>query len=427
MDDLNNLLSGFEEAAARAFDAVLQDPATLKATSAAWAAWAQGLAHLPNVRVPPARPRIGQTVGGLGDSYPHALLASCRAGWSSAVGSLLPMAAARGANAFVIGPELGALQGALFTEPAPALAPTEKTLVWAEGAARLWRVGPQRQGGGPPLLVVAPLVNRSYVLDLFDGHSLLQRLVAGTERPVWLLDWGRGDEDLEGVVSLIGAAVARLERPALLGYCIGGTLAVVHAARHPRSISRIAIFASPVDASKGGRFTEWAGYADYDALSRAFPSVPSGWVHAPFHALRPTLNLLKLTRLVRRWRQPGHLRRFLAMELWNHDNVDLSAAFFREWGTRIYQENALFRGELADLSAITCPKLAIGARGDAIIPPDSVTALPGAERVVLGGGHVSPLTSPRGLDALCGALLPFLEPPPLEPQPLESQPLEPQS
>src|SRR3546814_6860749 len=87
-----------------------------------------------------------------------------------------------------------------------------------------------------PVLVVPSLINRAYVLDLTAERSLLRWLAAHGLRPL-LLDWGRpGAEERD--FTLTDYIAGRLERaldalraeeaapPVLLGYCMGGLLAL---------------------------------------------------------------------------------------------------------------------------------------------------------------------------------------------------------
>jgi polyhydroxyalkanoate synthase len=401
---LLDLLAGLEDAAARAHAAGMRDPATVKASGKSFAAFADICANLPEVRVSRANPPVGTEVDGLGDEFPYALLTATRMGWAAAVASLLPTAIARGGNPMTVGTELTALQTALSIEPAPKLAPTSRTLVWTDGSARLWQCS---EGEGVPTVVVASFINRHYLLDLLDGQSLMQTLPG----PVYLLDWSVGDEDLDGVLALLDSALSRFEKVKLFGYSMGGTLATIHTARNPEQVERLAVFGSPIDASQGGKFTDWTGEADLDAITSAWSAVPAQWVHAPFWALRPTVNLLKLTQLVRRWREPGYLERFLAVELWNNDNVDVASALYKSWGERIYRDNALWEGELADLGAITCPTLALAARHDGIVPAAATLALAdktGGTATTVTSGHVGALSGRKGLSELSTALSDFL-------------------
>jgi polyhydroxyalkanoate synthase len=92
---------------------------------------------------------------------------------------------------------------------------------------------------------------------------------------------------------------------------------------------------------------------------------------------------------------------FVALNKWANEYVPFPGEFFRQWVKDFYQANKLVRGELTldgarvDLSAITCPVLAIGAKQDYICPPECARALIEAvsstdkEYHELPGGHIS--------------------------------------
>lgn len=412
LEDLLQLLDGWEDAAARAIEAGLADPVTLSANGSAFEALAALCAALPEVRfsLTQAEPKTPHT--GLDVTYPDVLLAGTRTGWAASAAGLLGMALLRGVDPMSATAEIGALQARLATENKPALAPTPRKLHWSKGPARLWRLGTANDGEATPLVVVASLVNRFYLLDLLDGQSLLQRLVAETNRPVYLLDWvPGGGVDLEDTFSLLTEAIESLGKVSLLGYSMGGTLATVVAARRPELVESLAVFGAPIDTSRGGKFADWAVEADFSAVANVGSAVPAPWVHAPFWALRPTVNFSKLCQLIRRWREDGYLERFLAVELWNNDNVEISSSLYEEWGQKMYKDNALWTGDLADLGAIECPTLAIAASQDGIVPAAATLALAertGGQTATVRGGHVGTLAGRGGLAALCDALIPFV-------------------
>src|SRR5947209_13658484 len=110
-------------------------------------------------------------------------------------------------------------------------------VVWRQGAARLLDYG----GGGPPVLVIPSLVNRYYVLDLLPERSFLRHLAEHGLRPL-VLDWGEPgaaerDYTLSGYIAgPLDAAAAKARElagapTAILGYCMGGLLALALALR----------------------------------------------------------------------------------------------------------------------------------------------------------------------------------------------------
>ncbi|MCA9515974.1 MAG: alpha/beta fold hydrolase, partial [Myxococcales bacterium] len=286
----------------------------------------------------------------------------------------------------------------LATRPRPAVGSTPHTVVWAENKWRLLRYDARPEGLAhrTPVLLLPSLINRHYVLDLLPDKSLAGYLVAqGFD--VFCVDWGTpGPEDrflgLADIDRYLGRAArvtARLggRPPHALGYCMGGTLAIVHAALHPQRFASLAVMAAPVRFDGEGVLGAWtrARRFDVDALVDAMGNVPWQILQASFHMLRPTLNLAKAVNLVDRAWNDRYLDGFLALETWANDNVSLPGEFYRSWLKDFYQADLLDKGELlvdghlADLGAITIPTLAISFEHDSIAPAETCELL--VERV----------------------------------------------
>ena len=144
----------------------------------------------------------------------------------------------------------------------PKVGQTPKDVVWRRHKAELWRYRSDQRRYRPPLVIVHSLVSRSYVLDLYPGNSADEFLLReGLD--VFLLDWGVPDEadagnTLEhyvddGIPAAVAAAceVAGTDDVNLMGYCFGGVLSLLTAARHPElPIRNLALMATPVDYSQ---------------------------------------------------------------------------------------------------------------------------------------------------------------------------------
>ena len=307
----------------------------------------------------------------------------------------------------------------LATRPKPACGSTAATVAFAENKWRLLHYEPRPEGPAyrHPVLMVPSLINRHYVLDLMPGKSLAEWLVA-RGHDVFCVDWGTpGPEDryvdLRDIVDrYLGRAVrvaTRLagHRPHLLGYCMGGTLAAVHASLYPDRIASLATMAAPVRFDGDGlleRWTKTRGF-DVDALVDATGNVPWQLLQSSFHMLRPTNNLTKLVNLIdRAWSDP-FLDGFLALETWANDNVSLPGAFYRAWICDFYRDNRLWNrtltvcGQPADLAVITCPVLAVSFEADTIAPAAACDALvdivaaSDKRAVRLPGSHIGGTTS----------------------------------
>ncbi|MBM3573034.1 MAG: alpha/beta hydrolase, partial [Alphaproteobacteria bacterium] len=135
----------------------------------------------------------------------------------------------------------------------PAIDPP---VVWRDGTTRLLDYGVGQAGA--PILIVPSLINRFYILDLSERLSLARYLADRGLRP-FVVDWdrpgpvertftltdyiaGRLDQALDHV-----AALGARRRPLLLGYCMGGLLALALAERRRRDIAGLALLATPWD------------------------------------------------------------------------------------------------------------------------------------------------------------------------------------
>src|SRR5438270_8733029 len=103
-------------------------------------------------------------------------------------------------------------------------------------------------GDGPPALLVPSLINPPRILDLDEAISLTAA-IAEMGRRVLLLDWGAADERSELSVAghieqLLLPLLRSIGRPvALIGYCLGGTMAIAAANLQP--CERVVTLAAP--------------------------------------------------------------------------------------------------------------------------------------------------------------------------------------
>jgi polyhydroxyalkanoate synthase len=103
-------------------------------------------------------------------------------------------------------------------------------------------------GSGSPVLLVPSLINPPRILDL-DEQVSLTSTIARMGRRVLLLDWGKADErsglTVAGHVEELLLPLLRSigEPPALIGYCLGGTMAI--AAANVAPVERLVTIATP--------------------------------------------------------------------------------------------------------------------------------------------------------------------------------------
>lgn len=278
---------------------------------------------------------------------------------------------------------------------------------------------------GRPVLLVPSLINKWYVLDLLPEQSLV-RFFLERGHDVYCIDWGRpGPEDrflpLEAFVDrYLGRCVRTACRLSgsdalhLLGYCLGGTLTAIHAARFPERIASMVTLAAPIGFQDDGLLTGWMNVRRFDvgALADAFGNVPWPIMQASFYMMKPTLQFQKLRMVLERADNEEWLRAFTAIETWGNDNVDFAGGAYRDYICELYQADALVRGQLhisgeaVELSHLVCPLMVVSFAHDHIVPEASarcLVELAGSsvkEDVVLSGGHVGAVIGKRARNTL---------------------------
>jgi polyhydroxyalkanoate synthase subunit PhaC len=310
-------------------------------------------------------------------------------------------------------------------------------VVWSEGNTRVLDYGATHRAArtrqARAVLVVPSLINRWEVLDLTAEKSLLRAMAADGLRP-YLVDWGTPNAE-ERRFDLT-AYVARLERaltfvakrarraPAVLGYCMGGTLGVALAARLPRKVAGLALLAAPWDFSAdrtGHAFLLSAG----PMLARMADQVgelPVDVLQTLFWSLDPWLAVKKFGRFLGMDQQSDHAREFVLLEDWLNGGAPLAGPVARECLIGWYGDNLpgtdqwVVGGKRIVPSKIAKPALVMIPSGDRIVPPLSAAALAeprrglkNVTRIDLPLGHIGMVVSGRARELCWTPLLGWLK------------------
>lgn len=290
--------------------------------------------------------------------------------------------------------------------------------VWRQGTTRVldYRAG-NGTGGGLPVLAVPSLVNRAYILDLTARRSLMRDMAARGLAP-FLLDWDApGPEekgfDLTAYVTRVEEAAAAIaettgRKVALLGYCMGGNLALAAALRRPEPLAALALLATPWDfhAGRSGQAAlVKAMAAPLEALIDGAGCLPVDMLNAMFASLDPNLAARKFAAFARLKRRSARARDFVALEDWVNDGVPLAGRVARECLFGWYGDNTPAKGHwrIGGLPVLPermkIPTIVLIPERDRIVPPESAEplglAIPGAQSMRIRGGHVGMLLSAR--------------------------------
>ncbi|TCP33216.1 alpha/beta fold hydrolase [Sphingomonas sp. BK235] len=290
-----------------------------------------------------------------------------------------------------------ALAGLRRYQEAPRTRRRARPVRFRKGAARL------RDGGGapdaPPVVLVPSLINPPDVLDLAPGRSLVAHLAAAGFRP-WLLDWGHPrarDATLDlaqHVTARLLPLIAKLDRPPLLvGYCLGGTLALAAAALLGARCAGVATIAAPWRFAGYGataRGAMGAQWARAEPACRALGLLPMEVLQAGFWQLDPARTVAKYAALATA--DPATLARFVLLEDWANAGAPLTYAAGAElFGTLVAEDasgQAAWQvgGVTIDPAALACRAVEFVSLRDRIVPAATAAGL--ADRRDVGAGHV---------------------------------------
>ena len=302
------------------------------------------------------------------------------------------------------------LDGVLaYRRAAPARRGADRPVLWREGTTLL---RDYRRAGDPRalrLLVVPSLINRYYILDLEPESSFLADMAARGYAP-FVVDWDAPGPEEQGfdltryIAGRLEGALAAVQRQpggpiVVIGYCMGGNLALALALRRQRDIAALACLATPWDfhADNPAQAQLIGAIGKHlDPMFQALGEMPVDVLQSFFASLDPFSILAKFRRFADM--EGEHARKFTALEDWLNDGVGLAAPVARECLTHWYGENTTARGRWLIAGApvrpedLRLPALAMVPSADRIVPPKSALGLaqrlPDCEALTPAAGHI---------------------------------------
>jgi polyhydroxyalkanoate synthase len=271
-----------------------------------------------------------------------------------------------------------------------------------------------------PLLYVPPLVNKYYLLDLQPKSSLIRWLV-GEGHTLFVISWvnpgpalaDKGLDDylaLGPVAALDAIAEATGEREVdLFGFCMGGTLAAMAAAKmgtvpnkngdsphFPSRIASLTTIGSMFDFSNMGQWATFTEPAQVEAMERHLEA--KGVLAA--HELQGLFSVVRANDLIWSSVVSHYLldREAPPSDIlhWFADGAHIPRAFLLDWTRKILRDNALTRpGALA----MDAPAMVISLKDDHVsawqATYDGARLLGAGTRFLLGGsGHNAGVINP---------------------------------
>ena len=312
------------------------------------------------------------------------------------------------ADAFEVGADLALTPGAVVLRT-----PAFELLQYQPQTSRVRRV---------PLLIVPPMINKYYILDLAPGRSLIEYLV-GSGQQVFVISWRNPDArhrdwgaDTYGqaILEALEATrrICRADRSLLLGLCSGGILAAMvlaHLAATGRQhrLAGFGLAVSVLDQARAGMAS--AALDEATAKAAIAASAARGFLDG--RALAEVFAWLRPGDLIWPYWVNNYLQGLdpppLDILYWNADTTRMPAGLHRDF-VRLAVDNALTRPDAAamlgspvDLAKLDIDAYVVAGVADHLCPWQtcyrSTQLLGGRSRFVLStSGHIASMVNPPG-------------------------------
>ena len=251
-------------------------------------------------------------------------------------------------------------------------------------------------GDGPPAILVPSLINPPRILDL-DKEVSLTAAIARMGRRTLLLDWGKADErsplSVAGHIEELLAPLLRSigEPAALIGYCLGGTMAIAAANLVP--VERVTTIAAPwhfanyPQSSKQALADMWR---HSEGAAQQLGALPMEVLQAAFWSLDPERTVRKFAEFAQLDPASPDARRFIELEEWANEGEPLPYPAAKELIEDLFGRDLPGSGKWSVANRLVADELAIPALHltalhDRIAP---CSTAPAGDQIEVPSGHV---------------------------------------
>ncbi len=308
--------------------------------------------------------------------------------------------------------------------------PCMHEVIWQSAQVRCLKIHNNADDNAPIALLVPSLINRHYILDLTKELSLTGYLAKNAH--IYILDWSTpeaGDANHDAAyytTHYLGNVIHHLyhmhQRPlTLIGYCIGGLLALAAALHKKDYVNALALLATPWDFHASAK--QKSVYSEAQAQltntwCSTMPLMPGAYLSWLFYLTDPQAFERKYQHFSSLHHESSAYARFIAVEHWVNDTVPLTRAFAQEclidWAQ--HNKTALLEwhvdNQIIDPSQLTCPIFIAAPQHDRIVPPETSLAIKkhvsNATTLTPDTGHIGMIIGSKRHEELWTALQKWL-------------------
>ncbi|WP_018923552.1 alpha/beta fold hydrolase [Salsuginibacillus kocurii] len=274
---------------------------------------------------------------------------------------------------------------------------TPKTAIWKLNKTTLWYYPAKNKKYDTPLFLIYSLVNRSYILDLKPGMSMIEAYV-NEGYDVYLLDFGvPGYEDWDVtlddyIAKYIQKAVRRslyhsgAKEITMVGYCLGGTLAAIYAAYKNEAIKNLVLIAPPLAFDKTPIPTEWEegfkkGKLNLDHVIDEYGTIPAKFMEFALRLAVSPVSYSSYISLLQRLDDKDKVEKWHLFNHWLKGHIPFAGQTLKQLLNELAIENKLIKNELRihgvpiHLSTIKSNLLVISTTHDEIVPAELITPI----------------------------------------------------
>lgn len=268
------------------------------------------------------------------------------------------------------------------------------------GRGTLWQCRPKATG--KPILLVPSFVNTADILDVHPQVGLVAQLAAAGYNP-HILTWGVPQpEHLLTVESAIAdillPAIQQFEQPIpLLGYCVGGTVALAAAQLAPNHVSALILAATPWDFAQTPTHQNFQHILlDWQHVFTSLPVMPADVVQTGFVQMEHEASLKRICQHGEPMSETDRAR-LIALEDWLGNPIPLDGAIAQtllaDW--HIHNQTMAgywqVNGVTIDPKNVGVPTLVVRTLKDKLVPNTASAPLltvPNSTDLQVNCGHV---------------------------------------